>query len=1088
MALTPYPNTFSLINNEINILKFWKENNIYDKLLQQNKDSPIIFRFTDGPPFVSSNNLHIGHLLVSSLKSSMLFFRQMKGDNVLNKTGYDCHGLPIEMVANNLLNVHTKDQIETFGIDNYNNKCKDIISSFSGDWLKVFDRIGRWIDITNEYKTMDTNFMESVWWAFKQLFDKGLIYNGYKIMPYSTGCCTALSNFEAGQNYKELIDVSIYVSFPIVNDTNISLIIWTTTPWTLPSNLALCVNPKITYVKIKDNKADKIYILAENCLKNIYANQKNAYTIIEKMTGNDLKGLKYIPIFNYFLDNDNQRLYQVLTDEFVNCDSGTGIVHLAPAFGEEDYNVCIKNNIIKNEQIGEYCPVDDSGLFTNKVSDFYKIYVLDANKPIIRMIRNNNRLVKEQQIKHSYPVCWRTDKPLIYKAVSSFFVKVTQIKDKLIENNNKMFWMPDFIRKGRFNNWLETVVDWNVSRSRFFGTPIPVWISDDKEEMVCIGSIDELVTLANLSERPTDLHREFVDNIQIPSKMGKGMLKSVKLTADCWFESGCVPFAQYHYPFENKNIFDNTETLSDFICEGVDQTRGWFYTLLVLSTALFDRPPSKNIICSGLVLDDTGNKISKRSGNYIPPEHIFEKYGADALRLYLIGSPAAHADGFKFVEEDMKLLFGRLYQIYNGSKFLVEHIIKFNKDGNTFDPNYYKNNNKTLMDRWILSRLGTLIIKINNYMNCLEIYKIINEIMAFDDDLRNWYIKYNRNNFRGRNNNIAEQHTALSTLFTIYYNTCLVLAPFCPFITESIYKKLSEIHENHPKSVHLNSYPEANDFVTDPIIERRMRNLQIISNMVNNLRSKTHTHTSVRFPLKKITIAHNDPEFLNDIAEMSKYLDEEVNALEIEYINQTGLISYKAILNNKTIGSTFREKASEIKANILSITLNDLEKFNNGQITSFTFGANIIDKTYFEVSAEFTKEFHEPFYAKMENNIIIIIDTEQTETIKELFIKRMFVVSVQKMRKATALHPWDPIEIYYESDNTEIIHSLTNNKNEIEEMLLYKIYPMPLLQRSVKKIIIEYDPNDTTSKLHSLVKEWSKVCNLPPRIVITHRD
>lgn len=1053
------------------------------------------FRFIDGPPFVSSKNLHWGHILVSALKSSFLEYEKMHGKTICNKIGYDCHGLPIEMVVNKLLGVHTKEEVEKLGIEVYNNKCHEVIEQYATSWHTVFKAIGRNIDTDNEYKTKDTNFMESVWWAFKTLHEKQLVYSGFKIMPYSTGCCTSLSNFEANQNYKDVTTTSLYVKFKLVGEENIYFVAWTTTPWTLPSNLVLCVNPELEYVKIKDIESQQYYIIATTCIDNLYQISKKKkgknknkskdvpYEIISTMTGSSLKDKTYEPMFPYFSqENIDNKFYKILTDQYVSADTGTGIVHVAPAFGEEDFNVCVRNNVIDNVQVGNFCPIDDIGCYTDKITDYVGIYVMDANKLIIKRLKQEGIVVKEQQIKHSYPMCWRTDTPLIYRAVSSYFIKTTAIKEKLIQNNSMINWQPEHIGSKRFANWLDNVIDWGVSRSRVFGTPLPIWVSDDGEEVVVVGSIDELMQLVGIEERPDNLHRDYIDNLEIPSKQGKGMLKSVKLVLDCWFESGCVPFAQHHYPFENIDMFDDQQFLGDMICEGVDQTRGWFYTLLVLATALFDKPPVKNIVCSGLILAEDGKKMSKRLDNFADPLETIEKYSADAIRLYLIGSPASHSESFKFVEEDLKQMKGKLYQLWNGVLFLDEHITKFIHDGNTFDIVHCENTTN-IMDLWINSRLGLLLNNVEKYMKQFKIHKVVKELLDFDEDLRNWYIKFNRSRLSGKGTNTEDRHIALSSLYVTFYSVAVIFAPFVPFLSQNIFMLLSKYTDEYDMDSEINehilnhTYPEVSDYDTDPVITRQMKNIQLVSGIVRSLRSSTTNATSVKMPLKKVTICHNSQEFLDDVKFLEQYVLEEVNTLAFEYKDQKNLISYSVKPNDKAVGLKFRKDGKSVRAQIEAMSA-DCQ--NIQEIVVQVNGKNItLTNEYFSVVSNFNITYDPPIYAKHEDGLVVIIDTEQDMMVMEQFSKRMFVVTVQNMRKQSDLHPWNPIKIFYKDEASVI----TKYKTDIEEHLGYEIYPESTMSSQDKELIIKrYDP---TSKLYSA--EWNKNSIDCPVVAITDK-
>lgn len=622
--------------------------------------------------------------------------------------GWDCHGLPIEYEIDKTLGIKGPDDVRAMGIAAYNSECRKIVSRYADEWRKQVARLGRWIDFDNDYKTMYPWFMESVWWVFKQLYVKSLVYRGVKVMPFSTQCNTPLSNFESGQNYKEVVDPAVVVSFPLCSDQTVSLIAWTTTPWTLPSNLALCVNPTSDYIKVECAKTSKKYILMEARLSVLFK-KPTEYKVIARLKGKELEGEHYVPLFDYFVDKMKPNgAFRVLTDGYVTEESGTGVVHQAPYFGEDDHRVCLAAKIIfKDGDI--VCPVDESGRFTREVTHFAGQYVKDADKEIIKHLKKQERLVSSSTTKHNYPFCWRSDTPLIYKAVPSWFVKVEQASQKLLKNNADTYWVPDFVKEKRFGNWLKDARDWAISRNRYWGTPIPLWISDDGEEIICVGSIQELEELSG--QKITDLHREFIDQIEIPSKMGKGTLKRVSEVFDCWFESGSMPYAQNHYPFENKAAFEKNFP-ADFIAEGIDQTRGWFYTLLVLSTLLFDRAPFKNLIVNGMVLAADGQKMSKRKKNYPDPILVVDQYGADALRLYLVNSPVVRAENLRFKEDGVRdILKDCFLPWYNAYRFLIQNIEVYSKDTNEQFKLYSLKRlaPENYMDKWILSFTQSLV-------------------------------------------------------------------------------------------------------------------------------------------------------------------------------------------------------------------------------------------------------------------------------------------------------------------------------------------------------------------------------------------
>jgi isoleucyl-tRNA synthetase len=1060
---------FSFPEQEELVLDRWQRIKIYDLVRQKSQDGPD-FRFMDGPPFVSSDNLHHGHLLVAFGKSSVNNWMAMHGYNVLNKIGYDCHGLPIEMVVNNKLGVHTKQEVETYGIDRYNATCRDTIDSFSGAWHNIYDRCGRWVDYDNEYKTMDPGFMESVWSVFKKLWDKDLVYRGYKVMPYSTGCNTPLSNFEANNDtYKEVNDPSVYVKFQIKFTEDGTepkyFIVWTTTPWTLPSNLAICVNPEIEYVDVLDKERGNVYVLAKDCLSNLYpqskkkkasASEDKPYTILKTYMGSDLKDVKYYPVFNHF---SKGRTFRVLNDSFVTAQDGTGIVHLAPTYGEDDMNVCIKNGVLTIDQVGKFGPIDDNGMFICDVNisetDTVKlegVYFGDANDLLIAKMKEHGSLVKKVMHKHNYPHCWRTCTPLMYRAQENYFIKVTALKDQLLANNEKVNWVPGHIGTGRFKAWLDTVRDWGVSRSRFFGTPLPIWVSDDGEEMVCVGSIDELVELANIpkDQRPNDLHREFIDHIQIPSQMGKGMLKRVEYVFDCWFESGSVPYAQgadaQHSEGADAQLdFKQHDYISDFICEGVDQTRGWFYTLMVLSTALYNKPAFKNVICSGLVLADDGKKMSKSKMNFTPVMDVLHKFGADAFRLYLLSSPAIKAGSFAFKDDDVGQINRKFVQLVNGVKFFIEHMTKLHKDGYTFDIHAHISHTN-VMDNWIMARTSTMIQHFEDNMAKLKLDKIWPEMSNYIEDLTNWYIKFNRNRLKGRNCTKSDQQQALSTLYHVLITYCKACCPFSPFLTETLYQQLKAFLPGEQlESVHLHDYPKSIDFMIDGSIERKMKRLQDVADMVRSMRSKSDV-TTVKMPINQVTICHNDKEFLSDLMELERYMKEELNSLTVTYRDQEGLVQYKCEPNHKAIGKRFRRLGTKVKEALADLDPEVVQDYHNGVIDELTITVedtkHILTRDEVNTTVEMNVKTGDNEMALLDNGVLVITDFKKTPLIMELYRYRLYITTVQGLRKATNLRPWNKIKIYYDTKDSDMLDMLGKYREELKEELLYYSYPI----------------------------------------------
>jgi isoleucyl-tRNA synthetase len=703
------------------------------------------------------------------------------------------------------------------GVDAYNDKCRSIVNRYTAEWEVQVTRLGRWIDFKNDYRTMDPEYMESVWWVLKTLFDKDLVYRGFKVMPFSTACGTPLSNFEAGLNYKDVNDPAAVVSFPLVNDPDVALLAWTTTPWTLPSNVALCVNVAFDYVKITDHtRENRVFIILEKRLAQLFPEVAKAdctperkaelYTVVDRMKGSDLVGMRYVPLFNYFRDTLGESAFRVVSDNYVTEEGGTGIVHQAPAFGEDDYRVCLAHGIVaKGAELP--CPVDMNGRFMAPVVEYAGRHVKECDADICIYLKSTGRLIQKDQYAHSYPFCWRSDTPLIYKAVPSWFVKVESVKEQLLANNAETYWVPSFVKDGRFHNWLADAKDWAISRNRFWGTPIPIWISDDLEEMIAVGSVEELYQLSGV--RVTDLHKEHVDKITIPSKRGKGDLKRIEEVFDCWFESGSMPYAQLHYPFENADRFEKGFP-ADFIAEGLDQTRGWFYTLMVLSTCLFGRPAFKNLIVNGLVLASDGKKMSKRLKNYPDPAILVDKYGADALRLYLISSPVVRAEPLKFQEEGVnEVVRGVFLPWFNAFRFFVQCVDRLESHTHTqFTPSMELARASTNdVDVWIMAATQGLIAFVHQEMQAYRLYTVVPRLCEFIEQLTNWYVRLNRDRLKAAaeaGSNDAREVVGLHVLFDVLLSMTLIMSPFTPYFAEYLYqhlRKMCPLYGNSAESV-----------------------------------------------------------------------------------------------------------------------------------------------------------------------------------------------------------------------------------------------------------------------------------------------
>lgn len=1040
---------FSFPKREEKILAFWSEIKAFETQLARTENLPE-YVFYDGPPFATGLP-HYGHILAGTIKDIVTRYQSMTGHHVTRRFGWDCHGLPVEHEIDKKLGIKSREDVLQMGIGTYNEECRSIVTRYVEEWEKIITRTGRWIDFKNDYKTMDLNFMESVWWVFSQLYEKGLVYRGFKVMPYSTGCKTPLSNFEANSNYKDVPDPEIMVAFPIVGDQDeAAFVAWTTTPWTLPSNLALCVNADFLYVKVRNKYSGKVYVVAKSRLPELpdekpktsrnsvsktkggqKAKSEDSYEILQEIPGASLVGMRYKPLFNYFIEFSDVA-FRVLADNYVTADSGTGIVHCAPAFGEDDYRVCVKNQIInKGENL--IVPVDDDGCFTEKIVDFSKRYVKDADKDIIEAVKKNGRLVKSGSYTHSYPFCWRSETPLIYRAVPSWFVAVEKLKEQLLENNTQTMWVPDYVKEKRFHNWLENARDWAVSRSRFWGTPLPIWISDDCEEAIVMDSIKKLETLSKTNV--TDLHRHKIDHITIPSRRGPefGVLRRVDDVFDCWFESGSMPYAYIHYPFENAELFENNFP-GHFVAEGLDQTRGWFYTLMVLSTALFGKPAFRNLICNGLVLAEDGKKMSKRLKNYPSPLEVIDDYGADALRLYIINSPVVRGDPLRFKKEGV---YGVVRDVflpwYNAYRFLVQNAKRLEIEG--FAPfvpidqaTLQKSSN--VLDQWINSASQTLVSFVCEEMDAYRLNTVVPKLLKFLDDLTNIYVRFNRKRLKGRTGE-DDCRTALSTLYNVLLTSCKVMAPFTPFFTEALYQNLRKALNESEESIHFCSFPKGGGG-RDERIEDSVDRMKKVIDFARNVRERHNK--PLKTPLKEMVVVHPSAEFLDDIAgKLREYVLEELNIRSIVPCNDPlKYASLRAEPNFKVLGKDLGKSMGVVAKEIKAMSQDDILTFEkDGYVT---VGPESLKLTHTHINI--VREFKRPdgvtekeIDGVGDGDVLVILDLRPDKSLFEAGIAREVVNRIQKLRKKIALEPTDIVEVYFKS--------LDENKSISEEQEAY---------------------------------------------------
>ncbi|KAK6914590.1 Methionyl/Valyl/Leucyl/Isoleucyl-tRNA synthetase, anticodon-binding, partial [Dillenia turbinata] len=1029
---------------------------------------------------------HYGHILAGTIKDIVTRFHSASGRHVTRRFGWDCHGLPVEFEIDRKLGIKTREDVIAMGIDKYNEECRGIVTRYVAEWEKIITRTGRWIDFKNDYKTMDLGFMESVWWVFAQLWGKGLVYRGFKVMPYSTGCKTPLSNFEANSNYKDVSDPEVMVAFPILGDAhNSSLVAWTTTPWTLPSNLALCVNANFTYLKVRSKSSSSVYIVAESRLSQLPIEKSKAgvpnrsssgpktsnkpkgpsnpldsdYELLDKVRGDALVGLKYEPLFNYFAEF-SEVAFRVVADNYVTDDSGTGIVHCAPAFGEDDYRVCLENQIInKGEDL--IVAVDDDGYFTEKISDFKGCYIKDADGKIIKALKNyggdgavfssvleKKRLVKPAgHFTHSYPFCPRSDTPLIYRAVPSWFVAVERIKEQLLENNKQTYWVPDFVKpliavlqEKRFHNWLENARDWAISRSRFWGTPLPIWISEDGVEVVVMDSVEKLEKLSG--EKVTDLHRHKIDHIRIPSSRGPefGVLRRVEDVFDCWFESGSMPYAYIHYPFENVELFENNFP-GHFVAEGLDQTRGWFYTLMVLSTSLFGKPAFRNLICNGLVLAEDGKKMSKRLKNYPSPMEVINDYGADALRLYIINSPVVRAEPLRFKKEGVYCIVKDVFlPWYNAYRFLVQNAKRLEVEG---FPAFIPVDRSTLesssnvLDQWINSATQSLVHFVHQEMHGYRLYTVVPYLLKFLDNLTNIYVRFNRKRLKGRTGE-DDCRTALSVLYHVLLTSCKVMAPYTPFFTEVLYQNLRKVLDKSEESVHFCSFPEE-EGKRGERIEQSVARMMTIIDLARNIRERHNK--PLKTPLREMVVVHPDSEFLDDIVgKLQEYVLEELNIRSIRPCSDT--LKYSSLraepdfsVLGKRLGKSMGLVAKEVKA----MSQEDILAFEKaGEITIATHCLKLKD-------IKVVRDFKRPdnmtekeIDAAGDGDVLVILDLRPDESLFEAGVAREVVNRIQKLRKKLALEPTDMVEVYFKSldeDKSISQQVLSSQENYIRDAI-----------------------------------------------------
>jgi isoleucyl-tRNA synthetase len=1012
-TLRAAPAQLDLPRQEEDVLALWEANGVEAKSLRAGADAARgasatpAFVFFDGPPFATGLP-HYGHILPGTIKDIVPRYQSMRGFAVERRFGWDCHGLPIESLVEEELGVHGKAEIEAHGIARFNAACRAGVLRYTEQWKKTVRRLGRWVDFDNDYKTMDTGFMQSVWWVFHQLWDQQLVYEGHRVQPVSPALGTPLSNFEVAQGpqerdpitrkdgHKRRQDPSLTVRFAL-EDENASLWAWTTTPWTLPSNLALAVHPDLQYVKVEIVDTGEIAYLEPSRLADYQSRGKvGEARVLATMLGRELVGRPYAPLFPYFAglrEKDGKRLaFRVVAATYVSTDTGTGIVHQAPAFGEDDYEVG------RTEGLPLVNPVSLQGIFDARVVDFAGQHVKEADKGIMQMLRSNGRVVDQDVIVHPYPHCYRTEQPLLYMALSTWFVKVEPMRDRLVANNDKIHWVPDHVGSGRFGNWLGAARDWNVARNRYWGTPIPIWRCDGHpDDMVCIGSIAQLEQLAGLPAGSiTDLHRESIDAITFPSsKHEGGVMRRVPEVFDCWFESGSMPYAQNSYPFdESKREYVENNLPGDFIAEGLDQTRGWFYTLHVLATALFDKPAFKHVIVNGLVLAEDGKKMSKRLKNYPDPNNVVHEYGADALRAYLISSAAVRAEPMRFSEKGVRdTVRTVILPLFNAYNFLVTYA---RADGWSPKAADLESTPTGTLDRWILSRLAAFVSELQQQ---LDDYALSNAVPAFTricDDLNNWYIRRGRRRYwRGRADGDADKQAAYATLFRVLVTVTKAMAPVIPFVTEWLYQRLViDTGLGGEDSVHLSGWPQLDPALRDEALETAVDAARRAVNL--GLAVREREKLPVRRPLATVTIASGDPQIRAAVTAMADDVLGELNVKRLEVAqDDRALCSVTVKANFKVLGKRLGARMKAVAESIAALDAEAIDALQrDGTIAvggeSITLDEVLVNREVLGGRA-----------AEVGEGMTVVLDTALTPELRREGLARELVNRIQNLRKDT---------------------------------------------------------------------------------------
>ncbi len=1003
----------NFVDREAEVLKFWKENDIANKCIS-NREGCDTFTFYDGPP-TANGKPHIGHVLTRVIKDMLPRYQSMKGKKVLRKAGWDTHGLPVELEVEKLLGLDGKEQIEKYGIEPFIKKCRESVWKYKGMWEEFSDVVGFWADMEHPYITYENDYIESVWWALNEIWKKGLLYKGHKVVPYCPRCGTPLSSHEVAQGYKDVKERSAMVKFKAKDEDNTYFLAWTTTPWTLPSNLGLVVNPEVDYVKVSYEGQN--LIMAEALVDTVFANKEGEHPVLERFKGKALEYREYEPLYPYAEGKIKKKAFYVMCDGYVTTSDGTGIVHTAPAFGEDDARVCRAYDM----PFVQF--VDAKGNMTED-TDWPGTFVKDADPLILDDLKAAGKLFKAPKFEHSYPHCWRCDTPLIYYARESWFIKMTAVKEQLIANNNTINWIPDAIGKGRFGEWLEHVQDWGISRNRYWGTPLNVW------ECSCghqhsIGSIAELKSMSDNCPEDIELHRPYIDAVTIKCPECGGEMKRVPEVIDCWFDSGSMPFAQWHYPFENKEIFAERYP-ADFISEAVDQTRGWFYSLLAISTLLFDNASYKNVIVLGHVQDKDGKKMSKSKGNAVDPMDALRKHGADAIRWYFYENSAPwlpnrfHDDA---VQEGQRKFMGTLWNTY---AFYVLYANIDNFDATKYELEYDK---LSVMDKWLLSRLNTLIKAVDNNLANYKVTETAKVLQDFVDELSNWYVRRSRERFWGKDMN-QDKINAYMTLYTALTTVVKLAAPMVPFITESIYRNLvCSVDDKAPISVHLCDFPVANEAFIDTELEAEME--LVLEIVVLGRAARNASNIKNRQPIGNMYVKADRQ--LDDF--FKEIVASELNLKAVSFKDDMEeYLSYSFKPQFKVLGPKVGKQIGEVKAALAGINGHaakaELESTGKLKLTLKSGEVELLPE-----DVDITMSQTEGFATQRYGNVTIALETTLSQELIEEGFVREIISKLQTMRKENGFQVVDHITVYA-AGNDKLVDIMSRNEDFLKKVVL----------------------------------------------------